>query len=103
MFLSHVRITVFSTTREKLDFPGLKSYFSDISITNQGERGWFRYIFKLGSGPRIGQKKMKTLKITLRLGVNSLFLFYSAKVKYQEWIEYIERLIQSKTLPFDEE
>lgn len=26
---------------------------------------------------------MKTWKITLRLGVNSLFLFYSAKVKYQ--------------------
>lgn len=95
MFLSHVRIIVFSTTREKLDFPGLKSYFSDISITNQRERGWFRYIFKLGSSPRTGQKKMKTLKITLRLGVNSLFLFYSAKVKYQEWI-WIYRKAHSK-------
>ena len=82
MFLSHVRIIVFSTTQEKYGFPGLKSYFSAISITNQRERGRFRYIFKLGSR-RIGQKKMKTWKITLRLGVNSLFLFYSAKVKYQ--------------------
>lgn len=94
MFLSHVRLIVFSITQEKYGFPGLKSYFSAISITKQRERGPFRYIFKLGSS-RIEQKKMKTWKITLRLQVNSLFLFYSATVRWQEWI-WIYRKAHSK-------
>ena len=37
MFLSHVRLIVFSITQEKYGFPGLKSYFSAIKH-NQSER-----------------------------------------------------------------